>query len=138
MRADLSDETFRSVLDHFGLRPFSTFEFGNQVKSEFPGEWATLEGAYGAGGKGGGAQFSPYTAIAKILVRWSKREVVDKLELRSAPPAFGERRVMYWRRHRADTAENWYPDEVTGAESFHEGTAIRVLVNKYERDPRAR
>jgi hypothetical protein len=138
MRADLSEETFRSVLDHFGLRSFSTLEFAIQVESEFPGEWTTLEGAYGTGGKGGGAQFSPFSATAKILVRWSKRGVVDKLGFRSAPPTFGARRVMSWRRHQADTTENLYPDEVTGADSFHEGAANRVLVNKYERDARAR
>ena len=138
MRADLPNAVVLSVLGHFGQRTFSTDEFGDQVKAQFPADWATLESTYATGGKGAGAPYSANSAVSTILRGWSKRGVVENLGLSRATFTFGAPRVLHWRVRQSSPDENFYPDEVTEEAAFHEGALLRVLVDRYERDEQAR
>jgi 5-methylcytosine-specific restriction enzyme A len=56
------------------------------------------------------------------------------------PPDAARRIEELWEAHLARLGREirWFPEEVGRSEAFVEGAVTRVVVNRYERDPRAR
>ena len=138
MPVGLTEDQFNAVLDTFGLRAFSTYDFSQEVQAQCPIEWREIIDKHGAGGRGAGSPYTANTRVAQILDFWAKRKVLDKLDYRTAPENWGSPVIRYWSLDRDRLGGTRYPDEILDNQSYPEGAKTSVMVNRYERNPQAR
>lgn len=130
-----SDETLLGVVDGFGIYQFSTADFVGRLEADQPELFAQILEKFGRGGKGAGKHYSSFSWLSQQLSKLSKRGHLFKLEYRPAPQHWGSPVVRYWAGTKDSQA---FPDEIPQSTKFIEGAVTSVLVNKYERNPRAR
>lgn len=137
MAENIPESEFTSVLRSFGIKSFSTKDFSVRLKGMYPETWNRLELEYGRGGKGAGKHYSIYSRISQTLHYWSTKEALTKAGYVPAPGDWGSPLIRTWNGPH-EFVDHLFPDELSGQEDFTEGGVSRVLVNKYERDPKAR
>ena len=133
-----ADTSYFSILSSFGLEEFSTKDFIEKYKLTFPLRWADIEAQYGVGGRGSGNYRSAFTHIAFLLNAIARKGELTKLDYRPAPQDWGSPVIRYWSRGAAPKREGkcLFPDEAD--ENLIEGDKLQVLVNRHERNPKAR
>lgn len=141
MKTDIPDREIDHVLDLLGYKEFSTYDFIIELRKAFPKTWKDLEKTYGPGGKGANTKYSAYSRAASKLKKWCRDGKLDALEHRKADPSinWSHRLIKYWARDQDNIQGNLYPDEMDHNDpDYKDGASKQVLVNKYERDPKAR
>jgi len=133
--ASITDQEIQQVVQSFGGRSFSTYDFILGLQKAFIKTWKRLEREYGAGGKGAGTQFSAFSRVAHSLNSVANRGWLTKLDYRTAPAGWGSPVIRYW-TVSLDVPD--FPEEVPNSTKVVEGAKKEVVVNKYERDPSAR
>jgi hypothetical protein len=132
-------DAFRETLDSFGAASFSTKHFVEKYRGQYPLEWQEIEDAYGVGGKGAGRHYSSFSHVAHVLNALFKAGALYKLHYERAPAGWGSRVIRFWTLSREASGGVLYPDEACDPdEIFEEGAKSRVVVNRYERDKKAR
>ncbi len=126
------------VIYGFGSAPFSSEEFIDVFKEKYPSKWSNIVGQYKIGGKGSGVRFSAAGFIGRQLDFRSSQDKLLKLPRRRAPPGWGNSWISVWQSPNSRTKASIYPDELDDEADIHEGAKKKVLVNRYERDKRAR
>lgn len=120
---------------------FTTYDFAQRFKAEAPEAWESIVRQHGVGGKGAGRHYSAFSRISQYLHRVALRGDLTKGDYVIAPPEYGSPLIRLW---SFDPSEglNIYPedqeeDEEEDEEHF-EGAVTAVMVNKFERNPKAR
>ncbi len=135
----LDKEAYRQALVPLGNKGFNTLEYVDVLRSSEPALWAEIEQKYGKGGRGAGKYFSAYSFASQILNKMWKDSILYKLDYRPSPPSFGSPIIRYWTLNRESDGGTLFPDEAgIGENENEEGAVKKVLVSKYERDPKAR
>jgi len=127
---------FRMVLKDLGIGSFSTYDFIERYRAEYPQEWVLVEQKHGVGGKGAGKHYSSFTYVSQVLNGLSRDGELEKLDYRPAPFGWGNSVIRYWTLNRKSLGGGLFPDEVS--DEYAEGGKTQVVVNKYERNRKAR
>ena len=134
----VQDIEFKTVLDYFKGRSFSTFQFANQFNHYFPDSWKVLVNEYGNGGKGAGKHYTVFSRIAHYLNQRSNHGELNKLDYRSAPPEWGSPVIRYWTEDKLQVGGQNFPEEIVTPEGISEGAKTSIIVNRYERNSKAK
>ncbi|MBN9021747.1 MAG: HNH endonuclease [Rhizobiales bacterium] len=138
---EISDEVIRVVMETISDRPFHTSHFVEGLKVTYPQIWRGLVATYGEGGRGAGSHFTANSAVSQALHRASERRVLDKLEdYGDSPPElnWGSPSIRYWTDAGGDGTLLPGESPPNSSETYPEGAAMTVVVNRYERNPTAR
>ncbi len=126
-------QEINNVIDSLNGREFTTYDFIESLKKIHPATWKALEKEYGKGGVGAGQPHTVNHHIAQILNNLYKSNVISKLKPELAPKNWGNKTICKW-----GVSTQKYPDEIQQSNIVIEGAKLKVVVNKYERDPTAR
>lgn len=133
------DDAINRALSRFGDRSFSTAELIGVLRADGDGVWQGIIERYGAGGRGSGRYYSAFSFVAQRLDKLSRQRELAKLDYRPAPKDWGNPVIRYWTKDRAAGGGTLYPDQVSAvAPTLTEGAITTVVVNRYERDRKAR
>ena len=116
---------------------FTTFEFINRFKAAAPRAWATVEQTHGTGGKGAGRHYSAFSRISQFLHRVTLAGGLTKLDYVKAPNDWGAPGIRVW-SFDPNEQLNVFPEDQDEGEDYWEGAVTQILVNRYERNARAR
>jgi len=129
----IPDDEMATLINGFKEKSFSTFDFAMALKKEFVQTWKKVISEYGAGGKGAGTHYSSYSRIAHALDAWAQDGNLKKLNYRPAPKDWGSPIIRYWTTSELELDEIALQDD-----QIIEGAKKLVIVNKYERNVKAR
>jgi hypothetical protein len=87
-----------NVLNQFQGKQFTTLDYIDKFKMDYPDDWGLLVAKYGQGGSGCGAYYSANSYIAQILSRRKERGEVNLLNFTKAPQGWGNSVIALWQK----------------------------------------
>lgn len=127
------------MLRLFNGDSFSTLQFIECYREQFPAEWAQIEQQHGSGGKGAKTRYSAYSRIAHHLNDFAKNGSLHKHKYQAAPAEWGSSRIRYWGEYQEDeVVEVYFGDTMDEPITVTEGKATTAEGTRYQRSARAR
>lgn len=109
---------------------FSTFDFIQKFREQYPRLWKDLDDLYGAGGKGAGSHYTAFSRMAQELSALSRKGDLGRLDYRPAPDIWGNRVIRFWSLSNSDTKSRAEETETVDPE-FREGSwRLRVHLQR--------
>ena len=137
MQNKMPEDEIIQVIALFGQEIFTTLDFIESFRKEYPLTWSKIVDEYGLGGKGAGTHYSAYSHVAQNLHGFTKKGLLVKHDYVHAPSSWGSSVIRRWSIPDG-TGVHLFPDEVDEDDEIWEGAVYQVFVNKYERNSDAR
>lgn len=127
------------MLRLFNGGAFSTLQFIERYREQFPAEWAQIEQQHGSGGKGAKTRYSAYSRMAHHLNRFANEGLLHKHEYQTAPAEWGSARIRYWGEYREEELVEAYLGETMDEPiTVTEGQPTKTEGTRYQRSAKAR